>query len=520
MQRHRYYRSLFALSLCIFSVTSSYSRATNCPNAALVSASGDNEAVVDTNTVVRTLDGSFFGFNLEWIPFQNSVWDADKNTLRSEIVPYLKPFAGAVYRYPGGVTANINDWQDMIGNNQSRASRKYASWASPFKNRFGIPEYLNFLKLVNGKGWYILNLSGHYGTAITDKALAKEVKDIVRYFNYQQVNRNSPEVLKWELGNELDRGSSSWLPEKIISRSKVVAAALPDEVAKGKLVSLIQEYPALQAEGISASSMNQQLADSLKPYLSDFSIHLYYDGDSNPQPPVPWFVMSVCRAQADIEKAKPEGDYAIWVTEHARVPAGAFKSDDWKALWPETANQQAAISVADSMIAMVKMPSVKGMFIHSIHGGNSPWPLFHKGDDGYYPSTVFLALKILRESMLPNVLQTQDFSANQSDYEGGYDTRSVLMTDDERAHYSAWIINRAKISSKINIKIPAFASRTIKATARYTSTTSETLNNYSATKATYPVRERGKTISLQFNEAGLVTTSIPPLSIMAIKFDN
>lgn len=39
-----------------------------------------------------------------------------------------------------------------------------------------------------------------------------------------------------------------------------------------------------------------------------------------------------------------------------------------------------------------------------------------------HPSPVFLALKILRSSMLPNVIHTHDYSANNSDYEGGYDT--------------------------------------------------------------------------------------------------
>lgn len=508
-------------SLFISGIMPSYAKAINCPSNVLITASDVNISKSDASNIVRKLDGSFFGFNLEWIPFQSSIWDRDTNVLRGEIVQYLKPFTKAIYRYPGGVTANISNWNDLIGNNQSRPSRKYASWAAPFKNRFGIPEYLNFLRQVDGQGWYILNLSSHYGIELSNDELGKEVKDIISYFDEQHKKNGQPDIYKWELGNELDRGASSWLPEKIIERSKVVANAIPDDLKNGKLVSLIEEYPAMQAKGVSSSSMNQQLATNLSQYLSDYSIHLYYDGDSNPMPSVPWFLMSVCRAQADIEKVVPESSYSMWVTEHARVPPGAFKTPDWKPLWPQTANQQAAISVADSMMAMAKMPAVRGMFIHSIHGSDGPWPLFHKGSDGvYYPSTVFLALKILRSSMLPNVLYTQDYSTNHSDYEGGYDARSLIMSDDEKLHYSAWFINRSNKPTELSLQLTSLAGRTFKSTLQYITTDSPLSNNYSLKSDSYPIREQSRDSELSFDATGTVKISLPPLSVSGLKFGN
>lgn len=497
-----------------------YAKASNCPSNILISSSGTNESKSDANNVVRKLDGGFFGFNLEWIPFQNTIWNRENNNLRSEVVQYLKPFVGAVYRYPGGVTANISDWTDLIGNNQSRPTRKYASWADPFKNRFGLPEYLQFLQQVDGQGWYILNLSSHYGVELSNDELGREVKELVSYLNDQHEKNGYPEISKWELGNELDRGESSWLPERIIERSRVVANAIPGEVKKGKLVSLIEEYPAMQAKGISSSSMNHQLASSLNPYLSDYSIHLYYDGDSNPMPSVPWFLMSVCRAQTDIEKVAAESSYSMWVTEHARVPPGAFKTPDWKALWPQTANQQAAISVADTMIAMAKMPAVKGMFVHSIHGSDGPWPLFHKGSDGvYYPSTVFLALSLLRSSMLPNVIYTQDYSTNNSDYEGGYDTRSVVMSDDLRKQYAVWIVNRSGNLIDYKIQIPTLSGLEVNGVLEFTMADDSKANNYGMTVDTYKVRKTSSQLNVKFDSAGMISMKVHPYSISTIRFD-
>ncbi len=101
--------------------------------------------------------------------------------------------------------------------------------------------------------------------------------------------------------------------------------------------------------------------------------------------------------------------HPVWMTEHnARVPENAWTKPDWKALWPETANLQAAISVADMLIATAQMPEVKGGMVHALHASDGPWPMFHRSRDGnhIYPSAVFYALQMLRTSMLPEVLHT------------------------------------------------------------------------------------------------------------------
>ena len=494
--------------------------AAKCPDNIMVNASKEYRVIVDANSMQRTLNPSFFGFNLEWIPFQSSLWDANSGKVKSEILEYLRPFSGAVYRYPGGVPANISDWRDLIGDINDRPLRKYASWSVPFKNRFGLSEYLDFLSQVDGQGWYILNMTGHYGEEFTPSALAAEVKGVTDYFNQQHLESGKPEIIKWELGNELDRNPLHWVTDKIIDRSLIVADALPAEVNKGKLVSMLEEYPALDSEGITTTSFNSNISATLgSSYLSDYAMHLYYDGDNNPQPPVPWFIQSVCNAQSVIESLHPGSAYSIWITEHARAPAGAFLSPDWKALWPQTADQQAAISVADMMIAMAKYRVVQGLMLHAIHGSDAPWPLFHKNSKGvFYPSTVLLVLSLLRESMLPNVLSSSDFSDNRSNYVGGYDMRSVVMSDPSTSKFSVWLINRSDAELSTTIQISALSNQQKKLTLRYISGRLPTDSNYPGS-GTHPMAIESLITTINFDKNGSAVLKIPQLAVVVAIID-
>lgn len=491
--------------------------AAKCPGNITVFPSQDYKVVVDAGHSQRTLSPSFFGFNLEWIPFQSSLWDASSGKLKPEIIEYLRPFAGAVYRYPGGVPANISNWRDLIGDLSERPLRKYANWSAPFKNKFGLNEYLDFLSQVNGQGWYILNMTGHYGEEFTPAALAAEVKSVTNYFNQQHTDAGKPEIIKWELGNELDREPLHWSTDKIIDHAQIVADALPAEVNKGKLVAMLEEYPALESKGISTTSFNSNMSDVLgTSYLSDYAMHLYYDGDNNPQPAVPWFMRSVCNAQSVIESLHPGSAYSIWITEHARAPAGAFITPDWKSLWPQTADLQAAISVADIMIGMAKIPNVSGMMLHAIHGSDAPWPLFHQNNaGGYYPSAVLLAMTLLRESMLPNVLASIEYSDNRSKYIGGYDIRSLIMSDDLKNKFSAWLINRNDAEAPFVLQIKSLANLNKKITLKYLSSSFLTDSNYPGS-AGYPMTTTVESKMIYFDTDGVAIINLPKLAIATI----
>ena len=75
----------------------------NCQANTLVALGAKNEVVAQpSNAIMRTLNPRFFGFNLEWVDFQQDMWDATNLQVKPAVVDWLKPFAGAVYRYPGG----------------------------------------------------------------------------------------------------------------------------------------------------------------------------------------------------------------------------------------------------------------------------------------------------------------------------------------------------------------------------------------------------------------------------------
>src|SRR5690606_19566158 len=63
----------------------------------------------------KRIGGDFFGFNLESVEFQLSLWDPKERRVHPEALEVLRSFEGAVYRFPGGTTANYYRWADGTG---------------------------------------------------------------------------------------------------------------------------------------------------------------------------------------------------------------------------------------------------------------------------------------------------------------------------------------------------------------------------------------------------------------------
>lgn len=524
---------------CMLAVTSCYAQEaaiSSCTNRIAIKAGDYAHALVTTTDATgkpvmaarHTLGPEFFSFNLEWLEFQAGLWDptlkdasgAVVGGVRAEAVKYLKTnFPGAYYRYPGGSNSNYFDWSVAVGPMAARPIKKQVTWANPLVTRFGPDEYLKFVRDVGGQGWYVANLFGTLkadGTGVEQPGaiLAASAGKLAAYMKKAR-DSGMPAVQRWELGNELDRAPISWQPEKINANAAAVQAAVLANDPGAKFVSFMQEYPALPT--VTMSTFNLKVATSLKTSVSDFAMHLYYDGEPNGQPINQKF-FAVCRA---INSAKSAGvaNPTIWVTEHARVPPGAFAKADWSDVWPQTADITAAIGVADFVLAAALTPEVKGNFLHAMHAARGPWPTFHQAltvGGEVYPSAVSLALAALRGTMLPVVLESATTSKNVAAYGGGYDFRAVTMSDVARSKFAVWAINRSTSRISVKFKLPSLKSKILAVAVQHVNKVATATSNSTSKTAVQAIKE---TVTLRFDVNGEATVVLNPESISTFSID-
>jgi alpha-L-arabinofuranosidase len=420
----------------------------SCPAQSFVKPANSYAVYVDVPRAIKRIGGEFFGFNLEWVEFQLSLWDESKSKVDSGLLELLKPFVGAVYRYPGGSGSNFFDWTEAVSPRSGRMSKRRYGWSPPIPVSFGPEEYLNFVANVSGRAWYVANLYGREAGQLTTDQLATEAEDLARRMLTHRAS-GLPAVERWELGNELDRLTMKWSPDKLAKVAGQVAGAIQAADKNATFLILQQEYPAMQAEGFTQKRYNETLARLSRDFVSEYVAHIYYDGGRS-EMPLPAKLRSMCSAMDDIKRIRSDQrEVPFWITETARVPEGMWEKDSRK-VWTDTANLQAAISVADLFISSAKISSIKGAFVHALHASKGPWPMFHKSNDGILnESTVFQAMRLLRESMLPVVLSTSVESKNIGGYGGGYDVNAVVMTDPDKKKISIWAVNRSGVAASV-----------------------------------------------------------------------
>jgi hypothetical protein len=388
-------------------------------------------------------------------------------------------------------------------------------WKGPVVAKFGIDEYFRFLESVGGQGWYVVNLFGEYGREIDSADLSAGSGTLAAY-----LRKGGKRILRWELGNELDRGAYFWPSAKYTAIARSAAEAITHSDPGARFVATMQDYSSHWRYGIEASEFNRHVATSLRGIVSEFAQHSYYDGANNEVPfTVADRIANLCRTLATAQQAVRPGTAAgIWVTEHARQPVKTSKDAEWRPTWYKGSTLEAAVGVADFVIASAQIPEVHGLFVHALHGLDAPWPMFHrmKGRSQLAPSAVYWGLRVLRETMEPYVLPTVSSSANLSRYRGGYDVRGVVMTNGQRNRWSLWAVNRFSSEVKSMLQIPELAGKRATVSGSVLSDSDLNANNYvQGTR----LRPRSLAFDIEFDSAGRAIVALPGNAVLGIRIE-
>lgn len=498
------------LLVCIFLCLIQPIQAGECGKSNSISNNFETSIVVG-DTTFRSLTPQFFGFNLELIEFQNSLWDSSRNRVDPNVIQHLQRFPGAVYRYPGGTVANHFNWRASTGPVANRIPQQVAEYQGAKVVLFGPSEYLDFVAQVNGTAWYVLNLYGTLQMSLSPQSMATSAADLAKFMHTAQKN-GFPSIYRWELGNELDRGRYRLSASQYANIAKLVAASLKSDIHDSKMVIMAQDW-AHTGANTPGVNYNTFTARELLQFSSEFASHLYYDG-APWGPPVPRLVKQLCKNLAEIKSAGPSA--SVWVTEHGRTPLGTPADVKWKNNWPQTADMSAAISATDMMISLANTKNVSGAFIHSLHGSTGPWPLFHKMSSGtIYPSAVYWALALLRESMLEDVLTSTISVTNSGGSATGYDTNVVVLANKSRSKFALWSANRSDAAAKFHLISPDLSGRRVLLKIATLSSQAPTDNNYAEQYKIFPMRQE---TAVDVDSAGGFSILAPAYSVMTVTF--
>ncbi|WP_406351962.1 alpha-N-arabinofuranosidase [Streptomyces sp. NBC_00658] len=133
---------------------------------------------------------------------------ADEAGLRQDVLELVRELGVTTIRYPGGNFVSAYNWEDSVGPAEDRPRRLDLAWRSTESNRFGLSEYIAFLKKVGPQAEPMMAVN--LGTRGVPEALA-----LLEYANHPSGTARSDlrvahgdkdpfGIRLWCLGNEMD----------------------------------------------------------------------------------------------------------------------------------------------------------------------------------------------------------------------------------------------------------------------------------------------------------------------------
>jgi alpha-L-arabinofuranosidase len=485
------------------------------PASASVPATPQVRIVTNASTVIRPhLPSTLFGYNIRWTHFERDLWDAGKQQVKAQVIEGLRQMPGQILRYPGGLVANDFDWESTMAPMAQRLQRNKTLRPRDAIPIFGVNEYFDFVKKVQGHAWYTLNLVGKDGREEAADVVAESNKRLAQHM--LGAGEWGADRHYFELGNELDRAKYQWPHAKYVSRSLASINAIAGVDPDARFVAFLREfnwnYNPPAAPGV--SRYDAFITDVLTglPTVNDFSLHLYYDGSNKGGGKffdVADSMDKVRKAIAVAEHVREDRPVNVWITEHGRrIEVNARNEETSKVI---TSNLNAAVSTGDFLIAAAQVPEIQGAAWQALHGvGRQVFDASVNHGD-MRPRPIFWAFRVLYEAGDWAVLDTATQGANSSGYPGGYDVRSATLVNPAKDTFVVWVINRANREVPAELVLAALKARA--ATIRH---------DYIAGKVGVDADEVGDNYTLQVDapatpqnvtDSGAIALRLPPSSV-------
>ncbi|QLG88215.1 hypothetical protein HQ393_08105 [Chitinibacter bivalviorum] len=389
---------------------------------------------VDSKTDLKNL----FGIHSLWWESQVSLADSSGN-LTDDALSKLKYSSVQLIRYGGGV--NEINWLDCTNNTKLRPLLSVTTWMQPAPCLFGPAEYANALGKLGAKTtWHIANVVGFNAEESPLEQLSVSAKNYASF-----VKDNSPNRVRyWEIGNELERGRLKWDAFKIALRSEPIVANILQADPAAKIVIPLVEY---QPDWMSSDiEHNKYLVNRFKSYSADYALHMYYD---NP-PEGPSIVNRLNKLAQNIAMMKQAGiaNPGVWITEHARWPAGNPSDTEWSRNWYQTSDISGVLSTADFLIGLSQINGVRGAMWHGLRAG--PWNFIENNNQELQTSNIAELFRLLNPSDSMRSLVTLSTSSFDGDHLGQYAIRGAIfnVANNPRA-YRVWLVNRSAKSKSV-----------------------------------------------------------------------
>lgn len=399
---------------------------------------GVDEISVSVNTLEIERKNSpkeLFGFNLPWREFQAGFYR--NGAVRNELLDFLAPFKGAVYRYPGGSPTNWFEWRKAIGAVDQRPMQ-YGDFEQYAVVKFGIDEFAKFVSRVDGRAILTMNLVGPRTAPLSPSELAGDSKDFLEYVRKPDVfgclEGGTCRVMAIELGNELDWPPYSWPAQIYNQRANAVVDGVSSSISDIQWIANGRTAP-WAAVIPDYKNFNSEIAIGLAGKVQAIAIHPYYDGVSIPS------AMRYVNEYAKTWNSIRSGS-KVFITEHARWPSKPV-TGNWDINWNQATGLGGAISSADFLLSIIGNSQVAAANWHAL-GVLGPWQLirWNKVQDTLYPSPVYWGLRTLREGYLDHVVKTSFSQPLNIGYSGGYDIKIVGMKSADGQFSSVLGINR------------------------------------------------------------------------------
>jgi alpha-N-arabinofuranosidase len=170
---------------------------------------------LDPSFTVGEVDPRLFGSFVEHLGrcvytgiFEPDHPSADEAGIRTDVVELIRELGVTTIRYPGGNFVSGYKWEDSVGPVEDRPRRLDLAWRSTETNRFGLSEYIAFLKKIGPQAEPMMAINlGTRGVA--------EALELQEYANHPQGTALSDlrrahgdkdpfGIRLWCLGNEMD----------------------------------------------------------------------------------------------------------------------------------------------------------------------------------------------------------------------------------------------------------------------------------------------------------------------------